>query len=93
MNSELATLEKLRVIARQYVSEIERDLRVVAGKRTSADREKEVRSLRTLLKIIEEIAELEERLTKTDDKVGGQEMNAKQRDDLARRIKAIRRRN
>jgi len=93
LNCELATLEKLRLIVRQHVSEMERDLRVSAGKWTMADREKAGRLMRTLLKSIEEIAELEKHFKKTDSSPDDKEIDSKQRRDLARRIQALRRRN
>ena len=89
----LQTLEKLRNIARQYVADLEDEL---AGQtscssgQSSGDREKSVRSLRMLLKIIEEIVELENRFIPALDEDSRKEIDHKQRQDLARRIKALR---
>ena len=93
----LETLVKLRRIARQYVSDLEGELsKPSAGNAiasSSSDRERSVRSLRTLLKIIEEIVELENRFTPVADEDSRKEIDIKQRQDLARRIKALRARN
>ncbi len=93
MDNELATLQKLRVIAQQYVSDFEKDVRAPSSENLSADREKSVRSLRNLLKIIEEIAELEERFKRTGSDGDTKEIDDKQRRELARRIEAIRSRD
>ncbi len=90
MNNELATLQKLRAIAQQYVSDFEKEVRAPSSASLSADREKSVRSLRNLLKIIEEIAELEERFKRTGSDGDKKEIDDKQRCELARRIEALR---
>jgi len=97
----LATLKRLRKIARQYVRELENenkriDSDAVKGNQvahSAAERERSVRSLRTLLKIIEEIADLEARFKSIAGKTGRKEIDHKQREELARRIKALRCKN
>jgi len=88
-SAPLETLVKLRKIARQYVSDLEGELSKFSSENTTAsssDRERSVRSLRTLLKIIEEIVELENRFTPVADEDNRKEFDIKQRQDLARRI-------
>lgn len=94
----LETLATLRLVAQQHVAELEQELALAQQTdpltpRSSSERERSVRSLRTLLKIIEEISELEIRFKNADSKNNRNELDDKQRQDLARRIKALRHRN
>lgn len=93
MSQELATLETLRKAARKHVVEFEQDLNGQTDQHSLSDRAKSVASLRTLVKIIEEIAELEERFKRSGEIASEQEFNGKQRRGLAKRIEALRRRN
>ena len=94
----LKTLGRIRKISRQYVSELDDELRnsseLDSSKTTpvksASERERSIRSLRTLLKIIEEIAELETRFKPSRGKSNRKEIDSKQRLDLARRIKVLR---
>jgi len=96
-SAPLETLVKLRKIARQYVSDLEDELNTKpdrgATAQSSSDRERSVRSLRTLLKIIEEIVELENRFAPAVDEDNRKDIDNKQRQDLARRIKALKTRD
>jgi len=88
----LETLASLRKIARQYVSDLENEINR-KDDISSSDRERSVRSLRTLLKIIEDIVELENRFIPSADEGNRKEIDSKQRQELARRIKALRTRD
>lgn len=90
MSQELATLETLRQAAGKHVAELEKELDAQTEPQTLANRAKSVASLRALVKTIEEIADLEKRFKRPRGDADQLGIDDKQRQDLAKRIEALR---
>ncbi len=92
-SSSLQTLIKMRKVAQYFVSELDDELNSQQDDRSSSERERGIRSLRMLLKVTEDITRLEDHFAKISAGEDKKEIDSKQRQNLARRIQALRGRN
>ena len=85
------TLLRLKALAAASITQLEQDVLEEGENRSSPERERDARCLRTLVKVIEDIAGLEARLEQIadDDNDRRREFSAEQRNELARRIEAL----
>lgn len=86
-------MEVLRQAVKNYATDIEADLNNQIDDRPLSERVKNVALLQTLVKTIEDIAKIEERFNRAREHANVQELDGKQRQDLAKRIEALRRRD
>ena len=86
---ELATLAALKRIARKAVAGLEASSAQPAASVSSADRERNVRSLRTLLKTLEEITAMENQIRQQKSDEETPRFDDKKRQQLAKLIAAL----
>lgn len=82
-------LESLLATAHSQLVALESAISISGTDISCADRERNVRSLRNLLKVIEEINLLHEKLERTKQHDNKPELDGKKRAELAKRIQAL----
>lgn len=83
-------IKRMQTIASQHISALEKSLQAQGDQNTSGDRDRDARTLRTLLKIVEDLNNLTDNSTTSLNRDEEVAFNAQQRIDLAKRLEALR---